>query len=170
MRHGAFGDGVGGVFAAAALAPVFEADERHAGVLPAAAETEAVDGENGADVGLFLLKEIGGDRLAHRRGAGVGGAGRQGVLHHHRTLILIGQETGRQTQIHHGGGDQQQAVQQQIARRPVDHPADLVGVLLLQPVITAVEFTQQPFVGLFFMRRFQQCGAQRRRQGQRQHD
>ncbi|MNE06443.1 hypothetical protein D3C80_990320 [compost metagenome] len=106
MRHCAFGNGIGGVGIAGPLAPVLETDEGHTGVLPAAAETKTVDGENGANVGLLVGEKVIFYRVADRRCPGIGRAGRQGVLHHYHALIFIGQEAGRQPHIHHGGGDQ----------------------------------------------------------------
>src|ERR1700678_3515160 len=89
---GALRQGKHGVLFPRTLRPVLQADEYEAGVLPLAAEAEAVDGEHAAHEILFILEEVVARLIEGPLRELTRGARRRRHLHEQNTLILIRQE------------------------------------------------------------------------------
>ena len=105
---GAQGNRLGGVLGAFTFGPVFQRHEGHPGVLSAAAEVKAIDGENNVGIGFFFAEEPVGHLATYFGGTHGGGTRREGVLDHDFALILYRQEAPRQLphRQRHGAANQ----------------------------------------------------------------
>ena len=169
VAHRSTGDRFNFVFFTWTLAPVFQRDERDAGVLAAAGEAEAVNRKHGFHVVLLFGEIVIRHLIQHFLRTLLGGAGRQLRHAQEYPLVLVRQERARQTdeQPRHAHHDDQ--IQDQITTGAAQNVAYAVGVVVRALIEHAVKPTEETGGRAMaaFLNRLQHGGAQRWRQDQR---
>ena len=151
------------------LVPVLEHDEGDAGVLAASAEAESADLEDRGDNVLLFVEQIVAQRGERLVRADAGGARGRSHVDHHDTLILVGQEPGRDPGEQQGQRRDDDAVDQQVAAALSEHPLHARRVAAGAGVEDAVEPPEEAafLLVVAFLDGFQERRAQRGREDQR---
>ena len=159
-NHGVFylAEGHGGpfnnrlhvVFITATRFPGFQADKRHAGVLPLAAEAEAVNGKDAFNIGLLVMQIVVGYGIQHLLRALLGRAGRQLDHGQEDALILVGQKGRGQTHEQHGHPHDYHQVDHQITACSTQNAANAVGIVIDALVKAGVKPAEKSFFLMVF--------------------
>ncbi len=125
---GPFNNRLNVVFITATRFPGFQADKRHAGVLPLAAEAEAVNGKDAFNIGFLVMQIVVGYGIQHLLRALLGRAGRQLDHGQEDALILVGQKGRGQTHEQHGHPHDYHQVDHQITACSTQNAAKMMPI------------------------------------------
>src|SRR3984957_20967625 len=137
-----------GVLAPLTLRPILEADEYEAGILPVAAETEAIDGEHAAHEILLILEEVVARLIECPLCKLAGSARRRHHLDEQNALILIRQEGSRHAHEHHAHRPHDEPIPQEVAPGAPRDMSDPALVPAIHPGESAIEPAEEPSLAL----------------------
>src|ERR1700723_482100 len=137
-----------GVLCPRTLRPILEADEYEAGVLPVAAEAEAVDGEHAAHEIFLILEEVVARLIEGPLRELAGSSRRRHHLNEQNALILIRQEGFRHAHEQQAHRHDDEPIHQEVAPRSPRDMSDPTLVAAIHPVEAAIEPPEEPSLAL----------------------
>src|ERR1700733_755251 len=149
---GAPRQGKHGVLFPLALRPILEADEYEAGILPVAAETEAVDGEHAAHQIFLILEEVVARLVEGPLCKLAGSARRRHHLNEQNALILIRQEVFRDAHEQQTHRHDNEYIHQEVAPGAPRDMSDPILVPAIHPIEAAIEPSEEPSLALVSLR------------------
>ena len=149
---GALRQGKHGVLFPRALRPVLQADEYQAGVLPVAAEAEAVDGEHAAHEIFLVLEEVVARLIEGPLRELTRCARRRRHLDEQNALILIRQEGSRHAHEQQAHRHHDDPIHQEVAPGAPRDMSDPALVAAIHPVEAAIEPAEEPALALVGLR------------------